>query len=101
MNQILTLGRKACISLYMCSHHMNNTGVGMVFTRTMFLETDSIVIFNRDCHKQQCQTILPKYFDIPVKTVKKIFNDESTRWTIITKNRPRFIMTDYYVKMID
>lgn len=101
MNQILTLGRKSNISLYMCSHHMNNTGVGMVFTRTMFLETDAIVIFNRDCHKHQCETILPKYFDIPKKKVQKLFSDHTTRWTMITKNRPRFIMTDYYIRMLN
>lgn len=92
MIQVLQLGRKANISFYNCSHHMTQTGVNANLSRTVLLETDSLVIFNKYVSKCQAYYVLNKYFDLNKKKVKEIIKIKS-RWTLIRKDIPMYYLT--------
>lgn len=100
MIQILQLGRKANISFYNCSHHMSQTGVNSSFSRTILLEADALVIFNKYVSKSQANSVLEKYFDFTKKQIKEVIKLKS-RWTFIRKDIPMYILSEKYGEIIE
>lgn len=91
-SQILEIGRHKNIYCIVTSHLINSND--RASTRTMMNEMTNLVIFpNGGGSVYQQRYCLKNYLGFNNKQIDKILNSKNTRWVLISKNYPQYILT--------
>lgn len=91
-SQILEIGRHKNIYCIVTSHLIS--GSNRAATRTMMNEMTNLVIFPKGGGSvYQQRYTLKNYLGFNNKEVDKIINADDTRWVLICKNYPQYILT--------
>jgi hypothetical protein len=96
MMECLTTGRHFNITMACVSHLPTDRG----FTRMMINEAHYVIYFPSSGLGRQTKYLLTDYLGMDNKLIKKI-RRMKTRWALVSRNYPLFIMTQHCVSMRD
>jgi energy-coupling factor transporter ATP-binding protein EcfA2 len=95
MNECLEVGRHFKITMLITNHLPTDRQ----FTRRVINECHAIIYFPQSALGMQTNYMLTNYAGLDTKVIKKIRRTGS-RWCMISKNYPRFYMTERCVNML-
>lgn len=97
--QILEIGRHNNIYCIVTSHLINSADRNS--TRTMMNEMHNLVIFPKGGGSAyQQRYALKNYLGLNTKQINKIMNTDDSRWVLISKNYPQYVLTEKSCYMI-
>jgi ABC-type polar amino acid transport system ATPase subunit len=95
MNECLEVGRHFKITMLITNHLPTDRA----FTRRVLNEAHFVVYFPQSALGLQTTYMLTNYLGLDTKIIKKI-RRTNTRWAMISKNYPRFYMTEHLINMM-
>ena len=95
-NEILNLGGQDKISIIMISHVMMNYKI----TKNIINECNKIVMFPHSGIYAQYYNYLKEYMKYGKNIIEHILNSENSRWVILSKQSPNYIITQKKIEIL-
>ena len=99
VRDIIECGRKLNLWIVLTNHLLIPDEKKLA--RLILLELDCLVVFPRSGAKQQIRYILDKYFELDKEETETIVKSKKTRWTLIHKNHPMFVIYNHGAYMLN